>query len=107
MDPLEAVVDPEDPEDFPDAALPDDTREPYPDWTAENSFVIAGPLANHPARTPSEESRRKPGVAVARAWALKKYGQLFEGGRNLELVGSGRYAFRVRRPAKQEDACSE
>lgn len=74
-----------------------DEQEPHPDWTDGNSFVIAGPLGSTPAR-PGEEGRRMRTVAEARRWAEGKYGQLFQGGRNLEVPKRGRWAFRVRRP---------
>lgn len=95
-------IAPEDREDLPGDVKADGTVDPYPDWTPETSFVIAGPLPGGPVR-PGEDRRPKFRYTdQARRWAAKKYGPLLEGGRNLEPPGSSRWAFRVRRPAPKE-----
>jgi hypothetical protein len=72
----------------------------YQDYDPDTTFVIAGALYGFRPRKGEWNRAGMRDVQTARAWALKKYGKLYEGGKNLELEGSGRWAFRVPRPKK-------
>ena len=63
----------------------------YPSWTAENSFVVSGPLgkSNFPGRR--FETREQ-----AEAWMVSKYGFIYE-----RIHIPGRWAGRVPKPRAQ------
>lgn len=60
----------------------------YPSWTAENSFVVSGPLAGSRRR-----GRRFENWEQVRAWAKAKYGFIYE-----EIRLPGGWAVRVPKP---------